>query len=120
MGKPYSPGAPQFSISHSGSFLLLAFHCCYSVGVDVEKIASYPDWRSIASVVWDVSVLRQIESFPSCSQSREFLRCWCQYEACLKSVGVGFLASNSFDVIQRCRSWELELSGDYLGCVAVS
>ena len=120
MGKPYSPGAPNFNISHSGSFLLLALHCFYPVGVDVEKLVSCPDWRAIGSVIWDDSVLRQIESFPVSSQSRQFLRRWCQHEACLKSIGTGFFASDSLELIRHCRSWNLDISDDYLGCVALS
>ena len=37
-GKPFIPGGPEFSISHSGDAVVLAVTDAGAVGVDIEKI----------------------------------------------------------------------------------
>jgi phosphopantetheinyl transferase len=48
-GKQFSPGGPQFNVSHSGNLFLIALHPKLPVGVDVEiEAAPIPAWKAIA------------------------------------------------------------------------
>ena len=38
LGKPYAPGFPEFSISHSGAWVVCALAAVGSIGVDVEAV----------------------------------------------------------------------------------
>lgn len=79
-GKPYLPGGPHFSISHSGGMVLLAVCADSPVGCDVE-----PTSRSAKN---EAAILRKILPVGAVASDRPFLYHWTAYEARLKS-GLG-------------------------------
>ena len=77
-GKPYLPGGPHFSISHSGGMVLLAVCDEGPVGCDVE-----PADR----VVRNEEAIRKKIAKPG-DEALPFLQLWVKHEAVLKS-GLG-------------------------------
>lgn len=88
-GKPHCPGAPAFNLSHSGALILLAFQGVGAVGVDVERLRSGLDWRSIAARVFPPTRVEALASLPAEQQPAAFLQAWCRLEARLKARGEG-------------------------------
>lgn len=79
-GKPYLPGGPEFSISHSGTLavLLAAEMPC---GVDAEPFARRPQHAS--------RMLTQAESIWLAAENGPFSRLWTRKEAVMKACGLG-------------------------------
>ena len=90
-GKPQcpSPGAPAFNLSHSGDLILLGFHSCFAVGVDVERVRTDWDWGPVARRVLPPAEVSALQALPAAEQARAFLGAWCQLEAQLKARGEG-------------------------------
>jgi 4'-phosphopantetheinyl transferase len=90
-GKPTcpAPGAPAFNLSHSGDLLLLGFHACRAVGVDVERMRPHLDWLPVARRVLMPAEVAALQALPQAEQASAFLAVWCQLEAQLKARGVG-------------------------------
>ena len=80
-GKPYIPGGPHFSLSHSGELCALAV-CETSVGLDTEKIA--PVRRAAARALTD-----EERDFMGADPERRFAYLWTRKEAVLKCTGAG-------------------------------
>ena len=88
-GRPIHPMIDDFSISHSGTFVVLAVAPTGSgirLGVDIEIIGS--QWRIAAGVAMSVGERRRIHL--SGEPEREFFRMWTFKEAVLKADGSGF------------------------------
>ncbi len=79
-GKPYVPGKPEFSISHSDEFAVLAVSGDQPVGVDIERIG-----RVTPRVIRKVS-----KSNVDSSSEFELALEWTRVEARLKLKGTGF------------------------------
>ncbi len=88
-GKPHCPDAPAFNLSHSGALILLAFHGAGAVGVDVERLRSDLDWRSIARRVFPPARVTALEELAAEERAAAFLQAWCRLEARLKARGEG-------------------------------
>ncbi|MEB3157631.1 MAG: 4'-phosphopantetheinyl transferase superfamily protein [Cyanobacteriota bacterium] len=88
-GKPHCPEGPAFNLSHSGDLILLAFHRVGAVGVDVERLRSDLDWRSIARRVFPPARVAALEELAAGERAAAFLRDWCRLEARLKARGEG-------------------------------
>ena len=83
-GKPYLPGGPHFSISHSHGFVLLAVCGDSSIGCDVEPIT-----RTVHN---EEAILRKLlpigADTKSTCENQSFLKLWVAHEAMFKS-GLG-------------------------------
>ncbi|MEB3324291.1 MAG: 4'-phosphopantetheinyl transferase superfamily protein [Cyanobacteriota bacterium] len=90
-GKPHcpSPGAPEFNLSHSGELILLGFHSCCAVGVDVERLRQDWDWGPIARRILPAADVDALQALPSAERASAFLAAWCAMEALLKARGEG-------------------------------
>ncbi len=94
-GKPYIPGGPEFSLSHSGTLAVIAL-ADVPVGADAEKD------RPVGEAVR----LRALTGAER-ADSRDFLFFWTRKEAALKCLGTGVdRALRSLDV--RADSAELD------------
>jgi 4'-phosphopantetheinyl transferase len=83
-------GAIEFSVSHGGELLVLAFADSAPVGVDVEPIVELED---VGAELLDFTLtaserLRQQE-VPAAQRTRSFLHHWTAKEAILKALGTG-------------------------------
>ena len=86
-GKPYIPGGPEFSLSHSGALAVIAL-ADVPVGADAEKD------RPVGEAVR----LRALTGAER-ADSRDFLFFWTRKEAALKCLGTGVdRALDSLDV----------------------
>ena len=86
-GKPYIPGGPEFSLSHSGTLAVIAL-ADVPVGADAEKD------RPVGEAVR----LRALTGAER-ADSRDFLFFWTRKEAALKCLGTGVdRALDSLDV----------------------
>ena len=91
-GKPYIPGGPHFSLSHSGELCALAV-CETSVGLDAEKIA--PVRRAAAR-----ALTGEERDFMEVDPERRFAYLWTRKEAVLKCTGAGLSQPmNAFSVL---------------------
>lgn len=94
-GKPYIPGGPEFSLSHSGTLAVIAL-ADVPVGADAEKD------RPVGEAVR----LRALTGAER-ADSRDFLFFWTRKEAALKCLGTGVdRALDSLDI--RADSAELD------------
>lgn len=91
-GKPYLPGGPDFSLTHTGTFAALAVREG-PVGLDAETVAPV---RRAAERALTAEERRYIESEPE----RRFAYLWTRKEAVLKCTGAGLSAAmDSFSVL---------------------
>lgn len=83
-GKPYLPDGPHFSLSHSGSWAVLAVSDA-PLGVDVEK-AGGRNWRRLMGRLHP----REIEALRLCAEPEAlFYRIWTRKESYVKMLGRG-------------------------------
>lgn len=82
-GKPYAPGFPPFSISHSGSVCILASVPSGAVGADIEAVD--PKHLDIASSVYTPAELGWMAQDPM----ERFFRLWTWKESVMKATGLG-------------------------------
>ena len=81
-GKPYVPGKPHFSLSHSDELTVLAVSETMPVGIDIEQIGRVTP-----------RVIRKVSSIDMSSVSElDLAREWTRVEAALKLKGTGFYA----------------------------
>lgn len=119
-GKPFCAGAPQFNTSHSGDLIILAFHPCNPVGVDVEQVIPGFDWEPIDRHILKMRLTEVTHGLPSEQQELHFFRLWCRLEAELKAHGSGL---NDWEArrqpIFKSQHWDLKLPEPYLGSLAM-
>ncbi len=83
-GKPFVPGAPiDFSLSHSGRWVVLATTTGGCIGADVEGTDGPPDHERFRERVLAP------EERPRVASRRELIEIWTRKEACAKAVGLG-------------------------------
>jgi 4'-phosphopantetheinyl transferase len=84
--KPYIENGPFFNISHSGSYVVVAFGKA-PVGIDIEEEKEV-DVQSLSSVFHAAE-----RSFVKASNYQHiiFYKLWARKEACLKAVGIGII-----------------------------
>lgn len=93
-GKPYIPGAPEFSISHSGKTVACALSDSGPVGVDVETVAQTRD--GVAGRFFTPAECRMAKS----GLPFDFYEIWTKKESFLKMLGTGFAVTpRSFDTV---------------------
>ena len=91
-GKPYIPGGPHFSLTHSGTLAALAVSDT-PVGLDIEKIAPV---RRAAARALTIEERKYMEADPE----RRFACLWTRKEAVLKCTGAGLSRPmNAFSVL---------------------
>lgn len=90
-GKPELSGGQRlhFNISHSGDWLLMAFHPSQAVGVDVQRIDTGMNWRPIAERCFARPIINKILEQPERNRQQHFIQAWCELEARLKCRGIG-------------------------------
>ncbi|WP_232519254.1 4'-phosphopantetheinyl transferase family protein [Caballeronia insecticola] len=97
--------APDFNVSHSGEYGLIAVSHERRVGVDIEAARAAFDWRELASSVLAERDRHEIDAMPEGAQSDAFFDCWTAKEAVLKAHGVGIgggvIAMDGFSVLPR-------------------
>jgi 4'-phosphopantetheinyl transferase len=81
--------APHFSVSHSGSIILLVFAREHHVGVDVEEIRQDLDVIDIAQRFFAPSEVDDLLELPVISRVRAFFAAWTRKEAYLKARAEG-------------------------------
>ncbi|MAV55115.1 MAG: hypothetical protein CMJ28_04085 [Phycisphaerae bacterium] len=124
-GKPELIGNQrvQFNISHSGAWLLMAFHPNQQVGVDVQKIDDTLNWRPIAERCIASSITETILEQPEWHQQEYFIKYWCELEALLKCRGQGLSGLNRDDPSARAkeeRLWTVRVQKGYRAAAAQS
>lgn len=85
-GKPYIPGAPHFSISHSNRCVACAVSREHTVGVDVEAIDSRH--KRVASRFFTPA-----EAEYAAASFSGFAEIWTRKESYVKLLGTGFATS---------------------------
>lgn len=89
-GKPFLPEGPEFSLSHSGDFALIAVSRHGPVGVDIEQLRTMTlsaDWRGT------YPALARFDSAPAGASERErFFQAWTRLEASCKRQGQSLAA----------------------------
>ena len=94
LGRPGLPPADnpdelQFSVSHSGRLVLLAFTRRIAVGVDVEQVRPHVDSDAIAERFYAPIERAALASMDGPERRTAFYACWTRKEALLKAVGLG-------------------------------
>ena len=95
-GKPAVHEMPdlQFNLSHSGTWVMIAFARTVAVGVDLERFRPIPDWARVSDRFLGLAQRQKIEALPEHDRQRRFVECWVRKEAYFKMVGSG-LAEDS-------------------------
>lgn len=117
----------QFSISHSGNVLLIAFSHLAHIGIDIEQIKSFSEYRDIAKFFFTEEEYIVVDE----SKSLEvFYQYWTAKEAYLKAMGIGLVNGMNFFTIKNTSIIEkgkkkdnwvlfpLEIDPGYAACVA--
>lgn len=81
----------QLNLSHSGHQGVIGVTQSHAIGVDIELVREVPDADVIARSQFTAREQREWRNSPTAQRDREFLTCWTRKEACVKSLGVGFL-----------------------------
>ncbi|WP_410590399.1 4'-phosphopantetheinyl transferase family protein [Amycolatopsis sp. lyj-23] len=92
-GRPRLPGAPAFSVSHTGRWLLLAAASAGRLGADIEDPAAAADPTGLAGVVLSVAEHREFSAAPPDEQAGRLLTAWTRKEAAMKLAGLGLAAA---------------------------
>ena len=93
-GKPWlaveqNPRALQFNVSHSAGLALIAIGSEHRLGVDIEKIRSDVDTKSLAERFFSVRERAGLRGLPDHFRAAAFYACWTRKEAFLKATGDG-------------------------------
>ena len=93
-GKPYAPGYPAFSISHSGTCCILACGEAPDIGADIEEICEAH--AGVAPAVYTEAEQAWMKEDPVI----RFFRLWTWKESVMKAAGLGMsLAPRSFEAL---------------------
>ncbi|MFD8015238.1 4'-phosphopantetheinyl transferase family protein [Streptomyces sp. NPDC058955] len=89
------PGAPHFSLSHSGDVVLIGI-AARAVGVDVE---TFPMATTVHDVTSALHPVERAEIADAGHAPEAFARIWCRKEAYLKGIGIGVARSLDKDYL---------------------
>ncbi|MFF8806328.1 4'-phosphopantetheinyl transferase family protein [Streptomyces omiyaensis] len=89
------PGAPHFSLSHSGDVVLIGI-AARTVGVDVE---GFPKAATVREVTPALHPLERAEITAAGETPEAFARVWSRKEAYLKGLGIGMARSLDKDYL---------------------
>jgi 4'-phosphopantetheinyl transferase len=89
-----APPSIEFSVSHGGDLLVLAFAVDTVVGVDVEPIVAAGNiGKDVSEELWDFTLTpmerERVREIPAHQRRLTFLRHWTGKEAALKALGTG-------------------------------
>jgi 4'-phosphopantetheinyl transferase len=93
-GRPWVPDpdsrpALQFSVSHSGTEIVMAFARTARIGIDIERIRTDADCDAIAARFFAPAERAALSSLALADRVDAFFACWTRKEAVLKAVGLG-------------------------------
>lgn len=123
-------GGLHFSLSHSGSDLLIAL-ACNPIGVDIEQTGRQRDWSALAARYFNATEQDWLRSQKNLASA--FLRLWVAKEAILKAAGTGLagglsrlsLCIGTDDDLtvsptapESLRVWKLQVFSPASGCIA--
>ena len=94
-GKPFAkvngrPIALSFSVSHSGSYGLIALAQAGRLGVDVEQIVPKRHLKALIEAVMGPDERRELDAMDEGAKLHQFFRLWTCKEALVKALGTGF------------------------------
>ncbi|MGW3964509.1 4'-phosphopantetheinyl transferase family protein [Amycolatopsis sp. NPDC005003] len=92
-GRPRLAGAPEFSVSHTGRWLLLAVAEAGMIGADIEDPATAADPAGLAGVVLSASEHREFSAAAPAERAGRLLAAWTRKEAAMKLAGLGLAAA---------------------------
>lgn len=107
-GKPVlsPPAGIDFSISHSGDFVVVALAAGGRVGVDIERGREGREVRRLAARWFSAEEAAQVEADPAA-----FLDLWARKEAFVKALGEGVAAGLSTFTLRLRRPGVYDVSG---------
>lgn len=111
---PSSPATVEFSVSHSGSCIVVAFSLGTPVGVDVEEVRLELPVEGLAEQALTPAEMERLQHLELAKRHTEFLHYWTKKEAVLKATEYGFTISpSSFSVsgsgeLPRLITWPLK------------
>lgn len=121
-GKPFLSGDARgsifFNISHSGDFIVLAFHAACEVGVDIELATELPEIAGVAREIFTADQLKRWSALSPDRRQYSFFEQWTKREASLKALGIGFGATPPEQSETQISTRRLELPPGYSGTVA--
>jgi 4'-phosphopantetheinyl transferase len=85
-GRPSLPGGPDYSVSHSGSWVLVAVAGAGRIGVDIEEVRPLADLQGLRRMV-----LSEAEDPAGPVEPGWFYRAWTRKEAVVKATGEGIM-----------------------------
>jgi len=89
---------PEFSLSHSGSMVVVALCIDRPLGVDIERVRTFKEAEDIARDHFSPQEYSLIHQRPREERVLEFFRCWTRKESYIKAVGQGLsMPLDSFD-----------------------
>lgn len=104
-GRPFAPGYPDFNLSHSGEWCVLAVGE-KQIGVDIERVDSAN--LHVAPMVYTAAELAWMEESPL----ERFHVLWTLKESVMKATGQGMnLGPESFEVLPFCFGASVALRG---------
>lgn len=121
-GKPFLPGGPSFSVSHSGDRVLVAVAAQGRIGVDIEAVRRV---RRMAAVVRRRFAPEEAAWWAGQAKAARrgaFFRIWARKEAFAKAVGGGLTVPfRSFSVLPagRAEVGRAEIAGERRECWSV-
>ncbi|WP_329048662.1 4'-phosphopantetheinyl transferase superfamily protein [Amycolatopsis sp. NBC_01488] len=92
-GRPRLAGAPAFSVSHTGHWLLLAVAGAGIIGADIEDPAAAADPAGLAGVVLSAAEHREFAAADPARRPARLLTAWTRKEAAMKLAGLGLAAA---------------------------
>ena len=81
----------HFNLSHSGSWVVIAFSSAIPLGVDVEKICKIPDHMAIARSHFATTEVEAISRLSPDQRAAAFFVIWTRKEAFAKAIGRGYI-----------------------------
>jgi 4'-phosphopantetheinyl transferase len=90
MIEPGTPASPfEFSVSHSGGKILIAFSRGIPVGVDIERIRAGIDIEGIVGRYFAEEEIEDFLALPQSARVETFFAAWTRKESILKAGGEG-------------------------------
>lgn len=83
--KVFGKQSINFNISHSGEIVLLVFAYEMKVGIDVQKINEYLEYKEMANNFFSPVEAQDV----NCGNIKLFFQYWSAKEAYLKALGIG-------------------------------
>ncbi|NML30394.1 4'-phosphopantetheinyl transferase family protein [Paraburkholderia antibiotica] len=95
LGPPSGPRStqpdrwPDFNVSHSGHYALIAIAARRKVGIDIEVAREDKNWQALTPAVFAPRDEAQVAALPAERRAAAFYDIWTAKEALLKALGVG-------------------------------